>query len=349
LIAAPVPAVHMARATAAGDRICAHVAAPNGRNHSRGSFAHPFRSVQRLLRSLRPGQTGCLRGGTYKENVTIRRAGRPGRPVVLRAYPGQRATVQGRLWLTRKADWVTISHLKLNGRNTSSDCSPVVCPSPSVNGSHDTFSYDNVTNNHTAICFVLGNPSYGEATRTVISHDRIHDCGTLPPSNHDHGIYLEAARDTVIDHNLIYDNADRGIQLYPQATRTLIAANIIYSNGEGIDFGALGARSSSDNLVAGNAILDSTRGYNVYSYYAPSDRIGRRNLVIDNCIGGGAKARRHNRMGIGRAIGFKLRQNVREPLVAAVAARRGVFSAAAFRGRCGKIIQATRLLTRRGR
>jgi hypothetical protein len=49
--------------------------------------------------------------------------------------------------------------------------------------------------------------------------DRMHDCGRLPPTNHDHGVYVEGAVDTVISDSLIYDNANRGIQLFPNAQR----------------------------------------------------------------------------------------------------------------------------------
>ena len=47
------------------------------------------RAVQRLVDSLRPGQVGCLRQGTYRGAVTIRRSGEPGQadhaPAVARA------------------------------------------------------------------------------------------------------------------------------------------------------------------------------------------------------------------------------------------------------------------------
>ena len=50
---------------------------------------------------------------------------------------------------------------------------------------------------------------------TVLEHNRIYDCGQLPPTNHQHGIYVSAARDTRIISNLIYDNADRGFSFTP--------------------------------------------------------------------------------------------------------------------------------------
>src|SRR6059058_5062831 len=70
---------------------CTRYAAPWGSNRSRGTFAHPFRGVRRLLLSLRPGQTGCLRAGIYRENLSLRHGGSPVRPITLRSSPGEGA------------------------------------------------------------------------------------------------------------------------------------------------------------------------------------------------------------------------------------------------------------------
>ena len=50
----------------ADSRACDRYAAPRGSDkHGRGTARHPFHSVGRLDRALRPGQTGCLLPGTY--------------------------------------------------------------------------------------------------------------------------------------------------------------------------------------------------------------------------------------------------------------------------------------------
>ena len=62
-----------------------------------------------------------------------------------------------------------------------------------------TFTGDDVTDNHTSICFGLGSDGgWGTAVDVVIDDNRIHDCGRLPATNHDHGIYVESTRDAVI-------------------------------------------------------------------------------------------------------------------------------------------------------
>ena len=47
-----------------------------------------LRHVQKLAHSLAPGQTGCLRGGTYRENVEVNANGAPGAPITIQSYPG---------------------------------------------------------------------------------------------------------------------------------------------------------------------------------------------------------------------------------------------------------------------
>ena len=68
----------------------------------------------------------------------------------------------------------------------------------------------------------------------VIRRNRIHDCGELPSTNKNHGIYVSEAKRTMIRDNWIYDNADRGIQLYHDADRSRVIGNVIYHNGDGI-------------------------------------------------------------------------------------------------------------------
>src|SRR2546421_8667573 len=50
---------------------------------------HPYRgAVQRLVRKLKPGETGCLRAGLYVGSVKIAKPG-----IVLSSYPRERAII----------------------------------------------------------------------------------------------------------------------------------------------------------------------------------------------------------------------------------------------------------------
>ena len=191
---------------------CTRIAATNGSDSAAGTQAQPFRSAQKLVDSLtaRVRPVACV-SGTYSGNVKVTRSGASGAPITLTSYPGERATVAGKLWITESANFVTVSSLDLDGRNAGN------LASPAINGDDVTFVDNDVTNYNTTICFSVGATTYGRAYRTVIQGNRIHNCGELPATNLDHGIYVEHSTGARIVDNVIYDNADRGVQLYPDA------------------------------------------------------------------------------------------------------------------------------------
>ena len=105
------------------------------------------------------------------------------------------------------------------------------------------------------------------ARRRWSSRDVIHDCGRLPATNLEHGIYVADSVGAVISSNYIYDNADRGVQIYPHAVETLVVGNVIDDNGEGILIGGAGADPSIGSLIEHNLITGSRRGANVESCF----------------------------------------------------------------------------------
>ena len=225
--------------------------------------------------ALRPGQTGCLMRGSYRApSTTGLRISTP--RVTLRSAPGVRARLVGRVVFTPSARGAALVGLRLSGRNAKHDLSPLIY-------AHRVQLRDNViTNNQAGICVLINDfPGSSIPRRVVIAGNRIHDCGQVG-TNQEHAIYLADARDTVIRDNLIYRNADRGIQLYPNADGTLVTGNVIDSNGEGIIFGGDESKSSDNNLVKGNVISNSRVRYNVESSWGSS--VGTGNVVRNNCV-----------------------------------------------------------------
>ena len=238
------------------------------------AVATPGTDLQAFADDLQPGTIGCLRGGTHSFDGLVVRTP----DITLTSYPGERATLKGRMWVDSHD--VTVVDLNIDGRNQTG------LPSPSVTGRGNTFRGLDVTNHHTGICFTLGHPDWGRAVDTVIEDSRIHDCGHLPATNYDHGIYISAADGTIIRDNQIYDNADRGIQLYPDARNTTIAGNVIDGNGQGVSFGGNGKKASRRTLVTRNIITNSNLRYNVESSFDATGPIGGANVVRNNCIFG---------------------------------------------------------------
>jgi Right handed beta helix region len=270
------------QAVTAKVRACNRYAAPGGSDAAHGTRRRPFRTVQRLVNALRAGQTGCLLDGIYRENVRISRGGLPGARVRLTIAPGAAATVVGRMEIVKGANYVTVRGLTLDGRNAQN------LQSPMIDANHVTFSHDDVTNDHTGICFGIGSPTWGWATGTLITHDRVHGCGQLTPSdNYQHGFYIGAATGTRIEWSLIYDNAARGIQLYPDAQYTTIDHNIIDGNGEGIIISGEGGHASSHTDIFENIVSNSTMRHDIQSWWPSGNPVGVDNFVHENCVWGG--------------------------------------------------------------
>jgi hypothetical protein len=287
------------------DAGCAEVAAPGGSDSAAGTVDDPFMTAQRLVDSLAPGETGCLRAGRYEGGFEVKRSGERGGPITITSYPGERATVAGRVQVRSGANFVTVSSLDLDGRNAHN------LPSPSINGDDIAFVGNDVTNANTTICFNLGPTTYGRAHRTLIERNRIHDCGELPATNLDHGIYVEHATGARIVDNVIVDNADRGVQLYPDAQHAHVVGNVIDGNGEGVLIGGgaeeLGLQASSGNVIEHNLITNSRVRYNVESHW-DGGLVGIGNVVRRNCIHGGA--RHPDRHGLAPDSGFHAIDNV---------------------------------------
>ena len=122
---------------------CDRYAAPSGSDSAPGSVAQPFRSVQHLVDALRPGQVGCLRAGTYADDEPVKFRERG---TTLTAYPGESATVRGRIRVDSRADGTVIEGLSLDGRNPEHLHGPLIYADDVVLRGND------ITNHHTAIC-----------------------------------------------------------------------------------------------------------------------------------------------------------------------------------------------------
>jgi hypothetical protein len=286
--------------SAAASGGCDAVASPDGSNSAPGTASEPLRTAQALLDSLSRGETGCLRTGDYRADNEIR-VDTPG--VTLTSFPGERAEVTGRVYVTKEAPNSTVSDLDIDGRNDND------LPSPTINGKDVTLAGNDITNHHEGICVSIGSlDTWGRADRALIRDNRIHDCGRLPATNYDHGIYLVAGDDVVIRDNYIYDNADRGIQLYPDAQNTRVTGNVIDGNGSGVIMSGAGNNASSGTVIANNVITNSRIRDNVESYW--ESKVGHDNIVHDNCIGGGANDDGDGGILHGSGVGFKAHDNL---------------------------------------
>ena len=250
--------------TGAGDPGCTKTLAAGG-------------DLASFILTLRPGDVACLASGaTYATDLSFRSgtSGTASAAITItsadRSHP---ATIKGRMATFPGANYLTFSYLNLDGINSTN------LPSPTVGSDYVTFTHDDITDEHTAICVnTIDDPTYGTAHATLIDSCRIHDCGVLPATNGNHGLYL-IGYDAVVTNNYIYGNADRGVQLRgSQGAR--VQYNVIDGNGEGVIFGDL---TANDNVVSYNVISNSNVRFNAEDYWG-SEAAGSGNTLENNCL-----------------------------------------------------------------
>jgi Right handed beta helix region len=271
-------------------------ASPRGFDRrGRGSRKRPFRTVERLIRSLRSGHTGCLLSGHYTLNGPLR-IKRP--QITLRAAPGAHPSVVGAIWFDPTATGGRLSGL------TMTTVDPVYVTPVKVQADDVTIRDNRISAGQSAPCIQVG--SVRTTYRTVIERNRVQGCGKQ--DKFDHLLYLQSTRDAIVRWNFLY--ADRGgwaVHLYPDADHTLVAHNVIDGNVGGVVFAGNGSGDTSDfNLVRNNAITFSSPRWNLEGSWSGGP-IGQGNLAELNClysVGPDGPA------GIGEQDGFVARDNV---------------------------------------
>ena len=267
---------------------CTRLAGPGGDDSSPGTPSRPFETAQKLVSSLAPGEVGCLRSGTYPASagegvVEFDRGGRSGRPVTLRSYPGERATLVGVVTVPEGSDHVTLSGLGIEGMGGSNTVKIYAA---------DVVVEDSTITNlgRGDSCLILGsNDGHGRATRVVVRRNSFHDCGSAAHGNKDHGIYAQNVFEGEIVGNVFWNSAAYAIQLYPNAQRTRFAHNVVDGDAPsvrgGVLFGGDEDYASSDNVVEQNVVAYS-QTYNITSTW--SGGVGSGNVARRNCLWEGA-------------------------------------------------------------
>lgn len=261
---------------------CTRYAAPSGRDDGRGTKKRPFRTAQRLVDSLRRGQTGCLRAGRYERSngdyvIDLRRSG-----VRIRSYPGERARVLGLVVVRNTANSVTLSRLDVEGTG--------------VQNTIQVYAADVVVEDSTITnlgrdrsCMMLGdNSGWGTAVRTIIRRNRFHDCGSAANGNQDHSIYAANLVDGQILSNVFWNTAAYAIHLYPNVQHTRVAYNVIDGDSPSVRGGIVisgdETHASSGNVVERNVVAYSQTA-NIAGWWAGP--VGGDNIVRRNCVWGG--------------------------------------------------------------
>lgn len=267
---------------------CTKVASPTGSDGGAGTEAAPYLTLERLVESLRAGDVGCLRSGTYGGGSVY--FDTPNGQ--LRSYPGELATITAFMEVRPDAVGAHIHHLRFDASHHSNNTGV------KLQADHTVFSDNELTKGGQGVCLLAG--SYNPAQDIVIERNHIHDCGPSS-SKLEHQIYLNHTRGAIVRWNILNGNAGGwGVHLYTDADDSVIEHNIIDGNHGGVIFAGDGGETSDRNVVRNNAITYSSPRWNIEGSWS-DDAPGAGNGADHNCVySDGEDAP----TGIGRQNGF---------------------------------------------
>jgi Right handed beta helix region len=265
-----------------------------GSDRDAGTRVRPWRTIQRALNTLAPGQVAYVRGGTYQESLVMRRAGTARGPITVRSYPHERPIVHPGgsgsmdfpLRVTAGAAYFRFQGFVLedqahhNNQNVwISDGQRYSGPPPTH---HIEISNCEVRNGistgilvspHTAAVHLIGNVVHDNGDG-VHQHQGIYFQGQngLIANNvvyrqpNGFGIVVRgnypdsdtevpiAARNVIVTHNTSVENSLSGIVVENNATRITVVNNISAYNGS---HAVRGYNNDSGEILPGNVAFNN--------------------------------------------------------------------------------------------
>lgn len=259
----------------AASRGTAYYVSPLGSDGASGSAGSPWRTIQKALNTLRPGETAFVRTGTYTESLVASRSGTAADPITVRNMPGERPTVRARTGATNNyalyvpgASYVRVQGFVMEGATGPSSANVYFAGA----AHHIEVSDCEVRNSQRQGFF------FAPESRSVqVLRCSVHDNGSV--DNLDHGLYIEG-RDHLVADSVISSHADGyGIQVYPTAENVMVVGNTIVDNEKGgIIIGGEGALTADGTMVVNNVIAYNK--YGVRSYWSGS--VGTGNVAMNN-------------------------------------------------------------------
>lgn len=247
-----------------------------GSDTNPGTQLKPWKTIQKAVNTILPGQRVLVRAGTYPEWVIWdKRNGTPTATMTLAAYSGERVVIAGRLKVV--SDYVRVSGLVLQGQNS---VNPTDASLYIANGDHVEISGTEITKGAISGVFM----SASDDVRLL--NNWIHDNGTH--ARFDHGVYLNSGVGCVIANNKIERNMAYGIHLYPDADNTLVTGNTVSSNGlSGLIIAGGSSVKSEGNRIESN-LFTYNGEYGIRAYWSGTPGVGnvaRGNTAYGNTLG----------------------------------------------------------------
>ena len=299
--------------------------ATNGNDGNPGTESQAFRSINKGVSVLGPGDTLYVKSGTYVESLDSFPSGTSwANPVTLKAYPGDVVTIKPnsgqKVIRFAGSQYIIVDGFILDGANVDEEVVRI------TSGAH----HIRIQNSE-----IKGAPNQGILVVNYGSIDSdfnefinldVHDNGT---TDLDHGLYIETSNN-LIDRSSIHHNAGWGVHIYSvsnsEVNNNIVSNNVIYDNarvgdrGSGILLSSGSGNLAYNNLVWGNKygisiafngvsdsevynnVVYANNGYGISIDVDSADAIIRNNIVYGNAWGeisdaGSGTVQDHNLVG----------------------------------------------------
>jgi parallel beta-helix repeat protein len=261
--------------------------APNGSDRAPGTLRSPWRTVQKALDTLAPGQTALVRAGTYRQNLSLSRAGSRTETITIRSYPRERVVLRPDtdepsypVLIRAGAAYARVQGFVIEGASTPNTVNVYL-----TGRSHDI---------ELSRCEIRG-AEHGSGVFVDPTTYRIHVLANLVHDNNEQGrqhqgIYYEASNGLVAN-NVVYGHAHGfGIQLRTDA-RTGPESVIVTNNTvTGNSLGGIVVEHTASRITIVNNIAAFNGGTGIRGYFGeedhPDDPAGTGNVVHDNLVFG---------------------------------------------------------------
>jgi hypothetical protein len=247
--------------------------ATNGADSNAGTLEAPWRTVQRALDVLQPGQRALVRTGTYAESLDIDRAGTPAAPITIENYPGERPVVNGGgerpLEISSSGAYFRIRGFVFENSPYNSG------GNIDIYGHHLEISGNEVRNAQDQGIYSDEDSHHAQILGNWIHHN---GKGVIHQS---HGIYSQG-NDHLAANNVIHDHPKGfGIQVYDRNSRSILVANTVVASGHsGIVVGGAGG---VDNVRVANNVFAFNAHYGIsHDSTCPTASRADHNVVFGN-------------------------------------------------------------------
>ncbi|WP_447964781.1 right-handed parallel beta-helix repeat-containing protein [Nitrospira sp. Ecomares 2.1] len=231
------------------------VAASTGNDGNSGTQQSPFKTLERAVDVLLPGDTLYVRGGTYQGfyfSIKIPSGNSWSQPVTIKAYQQEKVVLTSPSHKTALQFRDQSHHIIVDGFIINAT------GGPSGIGTGHNSHHIRVINGEVMNAYHSGVTTHSGSSAFEFINLRVHDNGIVGGAfNKSHGFYLSTSSNLVKDCS-IYQNTGWGVHIYSgggnSPSNNLILNNKVYENAKGGRGVGIGIYNGSNNSAINNLI-----------------------------------------------------------------------------------------------